>query len=324
MKKYVIFNMLIVFLFVFVFSQIVDAFSDNTKVTIIVVSEDGKPLDGVDAGVGFEKNADWSTKTSAKRGLTDENGKFVAYGNCDGHIGYGARKEGYYSSNYEYNFQDSDDSGSYKWSSEFKIVLRKIENPVPMYVRDTTMSKKRMTIPVVGKEVGFDLIVYDWVVPYGVGQHVDIICNLTKKFTSRNDYEGKFIITFLNPYDGILLVEENLRYGSQFKLPRYAPETGYQRELIIYTSKNPSGKWISGYRETDNYLFRVRSEVKDGKLVKAMYGKIRGPIQIDPRVEPAKIFFAYYLNPDYTRNLEFDPKRNLFGNLSDLERVTEP
>jgi len=41
---------------------------------------------------------------------------------------------------------------------------------------------------------------------------------------------------------------------------------------------------------------------KDGKVVKALYGKIYGD------------FFdmVYYLNPDGTRNIEYDPKRNLF------------
>ena len=55
-----------------------------------------------------------------------------------------------------------------------------------------------------------------------------------------------------------------------------------------------------------------------------MYGKIRGPIQFEPRIDPTKVYFKYYVNPDYTRNLEFDPNHNLFGNLPDLERVTEP
>ncbi len=40
--------------------------------------------------------------------------------------------------------------------------------------------------------------------------------------------------------------------------------------------------------------------------------------------DPTEVYFTYSLNPDYTRNLEFDPKRNLFDNLSDLEQVTEP
>ena len=76
------------------------------------------------------------------------------------------------------------------------------------------------------------------------------------------------------------------------------------------------------YEKDNNYIFRIRSEEEDGKLVKALYGKIHGDIRFDPREGKAgAISFKYYLNPDYTRNLEFDPKRNLFKNLKSFERV---
>lgn len=53
-----------------------------------------------------------------------------------------------------------------------------------------------------------------------------------------------------------------------------------------------------------------------------MYGKILGHIGLTAIFsETAEIYFKYYLNPDYTRNLEFDPKQNLFKNLPDRERV---
>ena len=74
---------------------------------------------------------------------------------------------------------------------------------------------------------------------------------------------------------------------------------------------------------TDNHI-RVRSEVKSGKLVKAMYGKILEDIAL---AHPSKkggyplIQFKYFLNPDYTTNLEFDPKHNLFTTLKDFEQV---
>jgi len=55
-----------------------------------------------------------------------------------------------------------------------------------------------------------------------------------------------------------------------------------------------------------------------------MYGKIKGKIEFEPRrSKTAKIYLYYYLNPDYTRNLEFDPKRNL-SIVSGDERVEQP
>ena len=291
----------------------------SAKVTLLVVDEEGRPLEGMDAGVGFEKNTGWGTDASAQRGLTDENGRFTAAGNCNGHIGYGVRKEGYYRSHYDYDFKELGTFGWEPWNPELKIVMRKIENPAPMYARHA-----KIKIPVIGKEVGFDLIKYDWVIPYGSGQNADLIFYLERRFLSRNDYEGKLLIKFQNRHDGITKISENFSNGSQFKLPRYANEGGFQAMIDMETSQNPNGKWVEGYRQNDSYVFRVRSEVKDGKLIKAMYGKIRGPIKFEPRIDPTEVYFTYYLNPDYTRNLEFDPKRNLFGNLPDLERVTEP
>jgi hypothetical protein len=49
-----------------------------------------------------------------------------------------------------------------------------------------------------------------------------------------------------------------------------------------------------------------------------MYGKILGDIQFYPiNSNSAKIIFKYYLTPDYTQNIEYDPLQNLFLNLRD-------
>lgn len=293
----------------------------KAKVTLIVVDEEGKPLEGVDAGVGFEKNTGWSTDTKAQRGLTDTEGRFIASGNCNGHIGYGGRKEGYYRSHYEYDFKELGSFGWEPWNPELRVVMRKIENPVPMYARNTKIAKKGIAIPEIGKEVGFDLIAYDWVVPYGSGQVSDLIFFLERRFSKMNNYGAELTISFSSKYDGIIKINDNLNIGSQLKLPRYAPEEGYNSRIKLRTSQNPSGDWVRGYRATDNYIFRIRSVIEDGKLIKAIYGKILGPIHFEPRIDPTEVYFKYYLNPDYTRNLEFDPDRNLFGPLPPLEQV---
>jgi hypothetical protein len=74
-----------------------------------------------------------------------------------------------------------------------------------------------------------------------------------------------------------------------------------------------------------NYFYRVRTVKEDGKIKSAMYGKIYGEIQFDVINAPtAAIIFTYYLNPDGTRNTEFDPKNNLFRDLPPIQRVTDP
>lgn len=303
------------------------AISDASKVTVIVVDEGGNPMEGIDAGIGFERNTSGGTTGKGVRGLTDAKGRFTAIGNCNGHIGYGANKEGYYRSHYEYDFKSRGNLGWEPWNPELRIVLRKIENPVPMYARDTERSKIEM--PAINQDVGFDLVKFDWVVPYGMGSHADFIFNLQRlPVVSRKNYDATLTITFSNKGDGIQSVREDLQYGSKFKLPRFAPENGYESKLVLHQWYVPGGpvKQNFDFKAGDlNYIFRVRSVEKDGKIERSMYGKTRGFISFTAmKSKTAKIYFTYYLNPDYTRNLEFDPKRNLFGNLPDLEQVTEP
>lgn len=303
------------------------ALTNFAKATIAVFDENNKPVEGAYTGITFETNTSQGPKFSTGDGLTDSVGKFTASGNCNGHIAYGAKKEGYYDSYNIYDFKGKNSFGWEPWNPELKIVLRKIENPVQMYARDTKRSK--IEIPIVNQDVGFDLVKFDWVVPYGIGSNADFIFNLQRlPVVSRKNYDATLTITFSNKWDGIQAVREDLQYGSKFKLPRFAPENGYESKLILHQWRVAGGPVNQNFdfkADDLNYVFRVRSVHKDGKIERSMYGKTRGYISFTAmESKTAKIYFTYYLNPDYTRNLEFDPKRNLFGNLPDLERVTEP
>jgi hypothetical protein len=254
--------------------------------------------------------------------LTDVDGKFTASGSGNGHIGYGAEKEGYYDSYYSYDFEKLGPFGWEPRNPELTVVLRRIEKSIPMYVRNTKFST--IEIPVTDKNVGFDLMNFDWVEPYGSGMHSDFIFHLKRRFFAWDNQDCTLIVTFSNKHDGIQLVEEDLQHGSVFKLPRHAPESGYQQKLEFYI-KAANGKWESNVKGTDNYVFRIRSKEDGGKIKQAMYGKIQGPLEFStPDSKTAIIVMKYYLNPDYGRNLEFDPKRNLFGNLPLREQVKEP
>lgn len=310
-----------IFLFLSIFAVSVQgafALSNAAKITVLVVDDEGAPIEGAIVGLGFEKNTGWETDATGKQGITGIDGRFVANGDCNGHITYGADKKGYYNSHYEYDFRDRNLLGWKPWNPELKVTLRKIENQVPMYAR-----KIDGEIPVVGEKVGFDLIKGDWVFPYGKGVEPDFMFLLEKEVKSKNEMKSKLTVSFEKKFNGIVLIKEDRQYGSKFKLPRYAPIEEYLDNLNLSVTREP-GKWFKeSFELNDNYLFRVRSEVDDsGKLKKGMYGKILGPIKFAPlRSKTAVIEFKYYLNPDYTRNLEFDPDRNSFGPLPSLERV---
>jgi hypothetical protein len=300
----------------------VHALFKSAKVTLLVVDEEGLPLEGIDAGVGFEKNTGWGTDATAQRGLTDTDGRFTATGSCNGHIGYGARKEGYYRSHYDYDFKDLGAFGWEPWNPELKVVMRKIENPVPMYARHAGMERK-IRVPELSKDIGFDLIVSDWVAPYGEGKEADFVITLEKKFTSAENYWAVLTLRFSNKNDGIINIKEKLNEGSVFNLPRFAPNDGYQDSFKFMRSRT-GASMKKNYSSNDSYVFRIRSAEDDSGIV-GLYGKIRGVIEIGSlRDDNPKINFKYYLNPGGTRNLEFDPRQNLFGKLPMLEEVKEP
>jgi len=290
------------------------------KLTVNVVDESGNYVSKAAVGRVFE---DGKLVLGEKKGITDKNGKCSYIGISHmGNTGGGAVKEGYYQSTFHHNFFVKNYGFWQPWNKEIEVTLRPIINPVPMYVRSHTYS-----IPVLGKNIGFDLIKSDWVSPYGNGVYSDVIFRIERQYKNVDNFDATLNMTFPNKYDGIQLIKEDLggdfSVGSRFRLPRQAPVDGYQN---IWTKRVSTG--VYGLRQNanikeNNFIFRVRSETENGKLKRAMYGKIRGDIRFAAASDEAGFEMLYYLNPDYTRNLEFDPKRNLFI-LPEGERIGLP
>ena len=317
----------IAFATMFSFSA-VDAFAlfNATKFTVVVENEEGKPLSGINVGVGFEKNTGWGTNSSGQQGVTDDDGRLTFSGQSNGHITYGGSKDGYYPSYYDYDFKDLGTFGWEPWNPELKIVMRKIENPVPMYARYAGMERE-IKVPVLNEDIGFDLIEGDWVAPYGKGKVSDFVFNLEKIYVNGKSFSSKLALKFSNINDGIVNVKDDFANGSTFKLPRYAFDEGYESSINFSLSRR-GGRIDKNYRHNiDAYIFRVRSTFgeKDKQEIKGLYGKLRGAVEVSGISDEKPIItFKYYLNPDGTRNLEFDPNNNLFGNLPMLEQVQEP
>ena len=291
------------------------------KVTLKVVDENGMPIKGAKAGVGFESV--YLLKRGINdvgiTGVTDKDGMFTSSHDTLGYIGYGAEAEGYYMSRSEYRFTKKESGKWQPWNPEIRVVMRKIEKPVPMYARDLHATSPGVMIPVADKNVGFDLIEFDWVSPYGKGKQADLLFYLKSSYKNKDDFDATLTITFPNRYDGIQVIKDARKGGSMFKLPRYAPDGGYQKSLMRKISSHDLGAPQSDFSDDNNYIFRVRSEEKDGTLLRSMYGKIQGDIEFHPRRQGALLFFRYFLNPDYTQNLEYGD--NLFKNLKSTEQV---
>ena len=314
MKYKILFFMLLLF---FNFNSNTFAiFAPEGKITFRIVDEQGKSIEGVNASAGFrfpdiQQGGITGTRSET---LTSSDGLLVASGRTMDQVGYSAKKSGYYISKGIYRFNDNKSDRWLPWNPTVEILLRKIENPVPMYARNTRYTN--LKIPGTGKEVGFDLIEHDWTPPYGKGKITDFIFKFDNRYTKSNDFNSTLTIKFINKYDGIQYYAEDRKGGSLFKLPRFAPLSGYQKEWSKSIKGVPGKPWALGLKDDNNYFFRVRSEVEDGKLKRAMYGKIQGNIRIMP---DGLLMFVYYLNPDYTRNMEYG--KNLFKIERRVEKV---
>lgn len=300
---------LLLVLWLLVSFAVVPAFAHpEAKLTVKVLDEDGQPIADADVGTGFEIG----NKSIARRGRTNGDGIFSASGETTGYVSYGAGKTGYYHSyGKPYVGLDFRFGRWQPWNPMLELMLKKIVNPVPMYARRAIIE-----LPSVDKEMGFDLEVGDWVKPWGNGIQRDFVFRLTRRFASRDDYEAKLQLSFSHEGDGVRNVYATDNCGSELRLPRSAPEDGYEA-VWSRTDACPNAVQM---RPDQNYCFRVRTETADGKVHKALYGKIHGEIRFDViNSKTAIIIFTYYLNPDGTRNLEFDQKRNLFQNLKSRE-----
>ena len=213
------------------------------------------------------------------------------------------------------------------WNQRIEIALKPLGNPIPMYARRVNLS-----IPAGGKMVGFDFTKGDWVHPHGKGEVSQILftwikSDLGKEMTRYGEiqlFDFKLTVHFPNDGDGILSVFANPSAGSVLRLPGEAPIHGYDSHVVkrMYQRKGTEPPH-SDIRLDQNYFFRVQTQKNNtGEITSALYGKIHGDFV---GFDHGRLTFTYYLNPEAnSRNMEFDPKKNLFDDLPGLQRVTLP
>ena len=275
----------------------------DTMVTIKVVGEDSQPIENANVSIGFLCIG--KENSTGRKGLSDSQGEFSASGKSySGDVSFNAVKDGYYETFEAKMIKNSNgklvqNGGKWQpWNPTYEVVLKKIINPVPMYAK-----KCNLGFPEFNKKIGFDLEKGDWVAPYGKGIIPDLVfLGELNKIDSKN-FDYKLTVSFSNPGDGIFPFEAPYQYGSTLKSSQQAPVSEYKTEWI-QTRSRKTGEYETGNSDDKrNYYFRVRSKSdENGNIVQATYGKIYGDF----------LDFIYYFNPDFTRNIEFDPKKNLF------------
>ena len=201
-------------------------------------------------------------------------------------------------------------------------MMKKIGTPVPMYA----VARWTITLPEAEGSLGFDLEKLDWVTPHGAGVVSDLVFKQEKKIDNVLGSSATLRIGFSNPADGLIPLYELRDAESELKLPRTAPPEGYEAERRLETNWTASREHTPLAKPALGYLYRVRTVLDEsGRVKSAWYGKIDGEFDWDPRNFPTgQITFTYYLNPDGTPNLEFDRKKNLFGEMPVENTVRRP
>jgi hypothetical protein len=300
-----------------IFLQSTFAFALPTaKYTLKIINEDGLPVHNADANVSFMKSkpGGWGGQTYFVEGKTNFEGVFVAEGNTQQTGAYGAGKDGYYYTRYDYKgLKEVSGVIGFRrwepWNPTLDVVIKQIKKPIAMHAYNTEW----IDIPVLAIPIGYDLLKRDWVAPYGNGLTEDLVFELHKNVVSGREFDAELRLSFSNVGDGIQPFYVQERQGSNLRSAHEAPITGYKDRLEQKRFERPNVMVTNPYREDANYYFRVQCTESEEDT--CLYGKIYGNIEIGGVInnETGQIKFTYYLNATSgDQNIEFDPKKNKF------------
>jgi hypothetical protein len=224
----------------------------------------------------------------------------------------GVSKQGYYHNHLDHEFAKFKKNDEAKWNPTVVMALKKVGKPIPMFAKSVNLG-----MPAFDTRVGFDLMVGDWIAPFGKGATTDMI--FMGHFDKRADGESDYTLTvsFPNPGDGVEQFSvPDAEKGSDLRSPHEAPSDGYQPQWVQTDNRKPGKPVETSRDENRNYFLRVHTVLDEkGNVKSALYGKIYGDF----------MQFRYYLNPTPNdRNIEFDPKHNLLKGLKSFEKVREP
>lgn len=301
--------------------------TNASEISLRVVDEKGTPIAGAEVVIAFA--APQQKDSKGNYGNTDRDGRFSAKGTNRVGVIVKVTKGSYYKWVREKGFGQKD--------HDITVVMRKVEKPVPLYVR-----RVNLKFLVFDEWLGFDFEAGDWVAPQGRGKSRDILFKFHRefkgyKFSEKKMEEMKFPDTteadlkkFYGKWDGVLqvgfpsdlggIVEEKENYlpYSEMKMPHLAPEEGYQSEEIViekrsYLTEEDERRSLeqmrdyykSGIPESKPSGFFIRTRVVEvnGKVIKANYVKIpkyeddMGGIVPLSVGASGTVSFTYYFNP---------------------------
>jgi hypothetical protein len=271
---------------------------------------DGRAVENATVYLALPHYGEQATRGQRVEAQTNKEGVATLSGVAQQDYGVSVEKLGYYRTQGPH--RGINDEKSFQ---QYAIGVQKIElelRPIRNPIVGISKTVDRLKLPAFDTLLGFDLELGDWVAPYGKGRTSDFIFNVGGYFKTLNDYDQSLTLSFSNQGDGIMPFRNSKQLGSALKWPYEAPLDGYESQRVWQRT-------FDGKRRTTNfdnsgemnYLFRVRAELDEhGNIRRAMYGVISNEVVITGNNEIGRnVSFTYALNPDWTRNLEFDPEK---------------
>lgn len=188
------------------------------------------------------------------------------------------------------------------WNPKIVVWMRKVRSPL-----ETVLAYENITFVVRDIPMGYDLVMKDWVYPYGKGEKSDFIFTFPERLT--DDPRRWCLITFSNPLDGIQqYTPDPKQRQSSFKFPYDAPLTGYTNKVSKYKTWgiNPE---VSNSSNTNCYMFRVRSREGEHGQVTGLHGSILNGLNVS--IGTGSDFrFHYRINTNsFSRSLEYKERQ---------------
>ena len=225
-----------------------------------------------------------------------------------------ASADGYYTEeDGKQRFTSSDSDYSKVILSEhcksYAFMLRRKKKPTPLCYAKSSFLRK---LPKESGEFGFDLLMNDWIVPYGDGKVADFYVQ-REAAPSNDQITVNSSIIFKGKGNGAY-IRKKVKTTSDFKTDYEADTNGiYLTRLPLrhYPAPgNPAYTFSSIVKEDEYIVMRTRVERNaKGEIIKAYYSTMLGPVYIGKNFD----WLIYYINP--TPN---DPnlEKGLTGNVN--------
>jgi hypothetical protein len=278
----------------------------KVAVEVKVFEPGGQPVNNATVIMGLPRYAQGADELVTA--FTDSSGIAKLEGEVPFDFGVSAKKNGYYDSTAPKVslVSETDIERVTKAVQRVEIELKPIKKPVAMLYGGTRTNS--ITLPSKGDPVGYDLLVGDWVAPWGKGRVTDLLFQVSGKYESRTLYNRTLTVQFPAPASGMMALEYPAGSGSEFKFPYEAPVEGYIASHTWHRTVAPDKQDIE-HGDSRRYLIRFRTEFnEDGTIKKALYGLIWDDLEFFPGPESTGVKFNYAVNPAGERNIEFDKK----------------